>query len=250
MRIFVDSSQVNSSIINVSDDQYHYLSRVIRLRRKEHLEVVVDESSVLEIEFLGFVDQKLQYSKVEEKEVERPVLDITLIQSLPKQNKFIDIIDHVTQAGVRDIFPVYTSRSVVKWDKKKEKNYQQKWSQRCFSAAAQSKQGFVANIHSITSLSECLESIDFSEFDLCLVAWEEETSVTLHNVVKNYLDAYKVCIVVGPEGGLSSDEIDLISKKDFDIISIGRSIFRVEIAALVCITQLLYCYELKVNKRN
>ena len=248
MRIFVDSSQIKSSLITVSDDQYHYLSRVIRLRRKELLEIVVDESSVLEIEFLGFVDQKLQYNQVDEKKIEKPILDITLIQSLPKQNKFIDIIDHVTQAGVKDIFPVYTSRSVVKWDKKKENNYQKKWTQRCFSAAAQSKQGFVANIHAITTLSDCLESIDFSEFDLCLVAWEEETSVTLHNVVKNYLDAYKVCIVVGPEGGLSSDEIDLIYKKGFDIISIGRSIFRVEIAALVCITQLLYCYELRTIK--
>jgi 16S rRNA (uracil1498-N3)-methyltransferase len=248
VRLFVKSSQVKASVIGIPEDQFHYLSRVLRLRKKEHLDIVIDETRLLEIEFLGFINKDLHYSKVTEKVLDPLGLDITLIQSLPKQNKFIDIIDHVTQIGVRDIFPIYTSRSIVKWDKKKEQNYVDKWSQRCRSAAAQSKQCFVPNVHSITSLSTCLDSFDFNQFDLCLVAWEEEEGVTLHNIVDKYPEVFKICILIGPEGGLSIEEVDLIKRKGFDIISIGRSIFRVEIAALVCMAQLLYCYDVRTNK--
>jgi len=248
VRIFVSSSQINSSLITISTEQYHYLSRVLRLRKKEQLDIVVDESKLLFIEFLGFVDKKLHYSKLEEKEFVSQSLDITLIQSLPKQNKFIEIIDHVTQSGVRDVYPVYTARSIVKWDKKKEKMHHDKWSQRCLGAASQSNQVFVPKIHPIKTLTGCLEVIDFNQFDLCLVAWEEEKDITLHEIVKKYNKVSNVCILIGPEGGLTGDEVDLIKDKGFDIISIGRSIFRVEIAALVCMTQLLYCYDIRSTK--
>ena len=248
MRLFVSSSQVNSSLITISTEQYHYLSRVLRLRKKEQLDIVVDETKLLIIEFLGFVDKKLHYCKLEEKKFGLPSLEITLIQSLPKQNKFIEIIDHVTQSGVRDVYPVYTSRSIVKWDKKKERTHQDKWSQRCLGAAAQSNQVIVPTIHPIKTLTGCLEDIDFNQFDLCLVAWEEEKDVTLHDIVKKYNNVSSVCILIGPEGGLTVEEVDLIKAKGFDIISIGRSIFRVEIAALVCMTQLLYCYDIRSTK--
>ena len=110
----------------MSDDQYHYLSRVLRIRKKECLDVVVDELELLNIEFRGFIGSKMQYEKLNSNTFKSDFLEISLIQSLPKQNKFIEIIDNVTQAGVKYIYPVYTSRSIVKWDREKEAKYEKK----------------------------------------------------------------------------------------------------------------------------
>ena len=82
MRLFVASSQINDSLINLSDDQYHYLSRVLRIRKKECLDVVVDELELLNIEFRGFIGSKMQYEKLNSNTFKSDFLEISLIQSI------------------------------------------------------------------------------------------------------------------------------------------------------------------------
>lgn len=248
MRLFISKNQLSASSVSLNDDQFHYVSRVIRIRVKEILTLVIDEEAILDIKFLGFKSQNLHFETLNKSKVQKNKLRLSLIQSLPKQNKFIEIIDNVTQAGVSRIYPVYTTRTVIKWNDTKEKSHLKKWNQRCLSASMQSNQNFVPKIYPILSLKECLDSIDFSDFDLCVLAWEEENINSLHNIMDTYPNSSSICVLIGPEGGITNEEVTLITSYGFKCISLGQSIFRVEIAALVCITQLLYCYDGRLNK--
>ena len=249
MRLFVTRSQINSSTIELCESNFHYLSRVIRIRVKEKLTIIVDETKHMDVEFLGFIDNRFQYKLLNEFTITDKSLKISLIQSIPKQNKFMDVIDHVTQAGVAEIFPVYTTRTVVDWNKSKEETHLKKWTQRALAASSQSNQNRVPKIHPIIKLNQCLTNIDFKQFDLCIVAYEEEQTQTLHDLVACYPKVNSVCVLIGPEGGITSSEVEDIKSFGFKSISMGNSIFRTEIAALVCIAQLLYCYDIRMNNK-
>ena len=190
--------------------------------------------------FIKFQDKRLYYKLIQKDEVCLSRPQITLFQALPKQDKFMSIIDGVTQCGVAEIYPILTDRSVVKFTDVKKKEKLIRWQKQVDQSAMQSKQMQIPRIHSILNFSDFLEQVDFSSYDLCVVAWEDACKVT----VKPYLTdtLIKVGVFIGPEGGISSNDIVDLQSKGFKIMSIGSTILRVEIAAIVAISQILFFY--------
>ena len=80
---------------------------------------------------------------------------------------------------------------------------------------------------------ERLKEIDEAKFDRILVAYENEE----HNMLKNELNKlkkkgkeYNIAIVIGPEGGISEKEIDILKEKNAVFVSLGKRILRTETA--------------------
>lgn len=239
MRIFIKASQFDVDCIYLNSEQFHYLSRVLRIKKNEYLDVVVDELECFNIQFLMFKKDVLFFQNKLIKQVNIQVPYITLIQAIPKQDKLIDIIDGVTQIGVHDIYPVMTSRSVVKWDSSKSQKMQDRWQKRALQASMQSNRNTIPKVHHIQHFNDFLEMIDTSYYDICLVAWEESDVVSIQHILKSYKDVFRICLFIGPEGGIDQSDINNLLLKDFKIVSLGFNILRVEIAAIVAISQLL-----------
>ena len=241
MRLFVNKNQIHESSLVLNEDQYHHLSRVYRIRVNELLSVVVDASYILEVKFLKFVENRLFFELKDKVLIDDQGLDITLVQAIPKKDKFSVILDHCTQLGVRRFSPVITEHCVVKWDDKKKRHHEVRWKEKVCSASVQSKQIYMPQVDNIVSFSEFLETVDVTLYDLCLVLWENETRLTLKSSLQD-ISFKKVCLFVGAEGGLSESEIECLNKKCFKSVTLGNSIYRCEIAGVVALAQLLYAY--------
>ena len=239
MRIFVSENQLEESSLLLNQDQYHHLSRVYRIKFNELLSVVVDASYLLEIKFLKFVENRLFFELKDKVLIDDQGLDITLVQAIPKQDKFSVILDHCTQLGVRRFSPVITEHCVVKWDDKKKRHHEARWKDKVCSAAIQSKQIYMPQVDNILLFSEFLEIVDFALYDLCLVPWENETRLSLKSSLQD-IAFKKVCVFVGAEGGLSEYEIELLRQKCFKSVTLGNSIKGNCWGC--CIMQLLYAY--------
>lgn len=168
---------------------------------------------------------------------------ITLVQGLPKQDKMSDIIQCCTEMGVSNIIPVLMERSVVKLDDKAKRNKTQRWQKVLDGANQQAQRSHVATLSDIQSLKQWLETLGpDSDTDCRLVPWEE-ASLSLKRALEEYSKLpTHTTVVIGPEGGISAKEIELLENHGFVPVSLGKSILRTEHAGFATLAQLSYAF--------
>jgi 16S rRNA (uracil1498-N3)-methyltransferase len=71
---------------------------------------------------------------------------------------------------------------------------------------------------------------------LKLLFWEREGQLTLKQVYETDRDAQAILLVIGPEGGFSSEEADKAQQHGFKSVQLGRRILRSETAALASLS--------------
>ena len=98
----------------------------------------------------------------------------------------------------------------------------------------------------LKTLNETINMI--SEYDLFLVAFEEEKENTLKNELlklKELKNEYKIACLVGPEGGLTKEEVLKLEENGAKVITLGNRILRTETVAMYIASTVMY--ELEMN---
>lgn len=241
---FLDKQVLSSEIefsnnegfkLNLNHDDFHH-AKVLRLKAGEHIGVIDSAHVFYECEIVDFEDflivkncQKTKYADNKNQ--------LWLIQGVSKANKLDDIVRACTEIGVFGFIPVSFERSVVKLDEKKAISKIERWNKIAKSAAMQSGQINIPKINDVCSVDSLCD--DLSDFDSVFVFWEESKNmqdvIDVCNKIKDSGSCKKIGIVVGPEGGISKEEVDKITNtnKNSFIVSFGDSILRTETAAIV-----------------
>ena len=118
----------------------------------------------------------------------------------------------------------------------------QRWQGISEASAKQCKRNVIPKIESPINIKELVEEI--KKYDLVIVAYENETKQTLKNILKNHKNINNLAIIIGPEGGISEDEIDLLCKNEVESVSLGKRILRTETTAIAMLGMIMYEYEL------
>jgi 16S rRNA (uracil1498-N3)-methyltransferase len=129
----------------------------------------------------------------------------------------------------------------------KVKNEEKKivrWNKIAESAAKQSKRNVIPLIEQTIKFNEMIKELE--QYDLILVAYENESKQTLKNVLEKVKkdEINNVALIIGPEGGVDSKEIDLLIQSGAECISLGKRILRTETAPLALLSMLVYEFEL------
>ncbi len=175
---------------------------------------------------------------------ELPVF-VTLFQGYPKGDKMETIIKTATQLGIYEVCPTITHRSIVKIEEKKRETKIERFQKIACEAAEQSLRNVVPRILDITKLKE----IDFSKFDKKIVCYEEvaknNEESTFRKLISELSCKDKVAIVVGPEGGLTKEEVEDLKEKGFIAVGLGPRILRTETVVSYVLSCISYELELK-----
>lgn len=235
-RFFVDY-KIEGHHVEISDkNDVKHIIRALRVQLGEKLEVcdLLGEEYIVEVESL---EETVLCKVLEKNAVKRESnISIDLYQGLAKGSKMETIIQKCVELGVRDIIPLNTKRVIVKLDSKGEKKKLERWQKIADEAAKQSKRSYLPQVKDmihIKDLPSCLET-----YDLVLVAYELETSRSL----KTLLDKAnkKVAIVIGPEGGFETGEIDELVQVGVHSVSLGPRILRTETAGMMLLSIIQY----------
>ena len=159
---------------------------------------------------------------------------VTLYQGLPKGDKMEFITQKCTEGGVYAITPVLFSRCVVKWEKKDNEKKLPRWQRIAAEAAKQSCRAMVPEIGEPVTVKQLCQELQ--QYDLALVPWEEHKG---NGIAKNYQGQKRVAIVIGPEGGMSPEEIEMMKQANARPVTLGPRIFRTETAGLAALISLL-----------
>ena len=230
-RYFSNNLENNKFILN-NDDIYHIV-KVMRMKDKEKIEVVynhnvylceLDMSNNLEVKKLELLSENIQ------NDIKR-----VLIVPLLKEQKFDLILQKATELGVDEIIPLEMERSIVKITDDKMEKKLERWSKICKEASEQSKR---TDIPSITKVKKIKDLKDFDGLKMVCSTVEKE------NLLKKFLTAHtnydKINIVMGPEGGISPKEEEMLVDLGFERVSLGKRILRVETVPLFVLSVLNY----------
>ena len=145
-----------------------------------------------------------------------------------------------TELGADTIIPMMTQHSIVKVDPQKASFKIERWNKITKDASEQAHRKTKCMVLPI----EELHALKFKSYDIVLVAYEKENmshslKYILQKKFKNLL------IVIGPEGGLSDEEIQFLSGYgNVEFIGLGHRILRSETASSYILSVLNYEYEM------
>ncbi len=228
--------------VTLSQEESVHAARVLRLRTGEEVQLLDGEG--LWTAELMLVNEKASIALVGEK-LPSPEsgTSVTLWQGLPKADKLEWIIQKATELGAWSVWPVEMERSVAKADKTERTEKKcERLNRIALEAAKQSGRAHVPEVARTVSFSQALKRLEEERPDMVLVAWEEERALPLSQAVREHIRKHgvpqKVCVVIGPEGGISWTEWQALQDAGAFSVTLGRRILRTETAGLCALSVL------------
>jgi len=233
-RFFIEENYKEKMIIK-GPDARHIIS-VLRMNIGDELEFVTDDAVVCRGVIESLDGDEVHVHSIESiKQFHEAKIEVTLAQGLAKGDKMDFIVQKAVELGVVAIVPLAMEHSVVHLQEEREKKKIERWQKIAHSAAEQSKRDIVPKVYSVHTLREILQK----KFDLILLAYECETTVSMKDVLQKS-GAQNILLIIGPEGGLTLEEVELAKKAGAKTVSLGRRILRAETASLVGLSCIFY----------
>lgn len=157
-------------------------------------------------------------------------LRLEIGQAIPARERFELVLEKLTELGVSRIVPFVSARSstVAERDARQRKSH--RWPEVVRRAAIQSRRAMIPELAPACPLSKVLA--DLSNCEVKLVCYEGEGTWTLREALRNSRP-HSLALLIGPEGGFTSVEIDQSRSAGFLPVSLGPRLLRTETAAIV-----------------
>jgi len=156
-------------------------------------------------------------------------LDLTLAQGIAKGEKMDFLIQKAVELGVKRIIPIQTERCVVILKADKAAKRIDHWQKIANHASGQSGRSIIVDIALPKTLTELLSKHNHNGFVLYHRANENLQMIEKPS---------KATVLIGPEGGLSDNEIKQAVQAGFQPIALGRRVLRTETASIVAIANM------------
>ena len=225
-RLVISPSQFTNRQINLTAEQQHYLSRVLRLREGDcFIAMVYGEWWVAKFLNLDVAEVLEQIPASNELPVE-----VVLLVALPKGNGFEDVVRSCTELGVSCFVPVVSERTLLKPSPQKI----ERWRRIAQEAAEQSERQIVPEILEPITYTQSLSFVNELSF-ICVARGEFPPLLNCLVELRPKLDntLSKIVILTGPEGGLTQQEEAAALKAGFLGVSLGKRILRAVTAPVV-----------------
>jgi 16S rRNA (uracil1498-N3)-methyltransferase len=170
------------------------------------------------------------------REAESP-LEIVLVQGIAKGERMDFTIQKGVELGVAAIQPVFTDHGVVRLDSKRAEKRRAHWQAVATSACEQCGRNRVPPVHSPTPLSDFWQDLSGKDgIGIVLDADGGHATTALQPAAK------RLRLLVGPEGGLSDQELRKAAERGLTRLTLGPRILRTETAGLAAIAALQTLY--------
>lgn len=238
---FVAPSDVEQDRVFIKGSDARHIAKVLRLIKGDKITVSDGAKNLYKVELANVALNVVECRIIESISIEtQPYFKLTLMQCLPKSSKMELVIQKGTELGVSCFVPLMCKRTIVKLDEKSIKTKLRRWKKIAYEAAKQSRRLTVPEVLEPISLREAIEKID--EKALILMPWEGEQAVLLKDVLSEYEKLNRAYVIIGPEGGFETEEVELAKKHNAKIVSLRKRIMRTETAGLYVASVLVYLF--------
>ena len=229
------AKNIENDKITLSNSDIHHIKNFMRMKENDMVEVVFDKKT-----YLCSLDNNLELHNEsvinEDKELPKEIIAII---GLVKEQKMDLILQKLTELGVSKIIPVNMERSIVKLDNNKEDKKLIRWNTICKEASEQSKRNTIPIITNVINFKDII-NIE-ADLKLCCSVSEKDNMISKYIANNNY---NSISFVIGPEGGLTLKEENYLKENNYNLVSLGSLVFRMETACIYMASILNY----EINK--
>ena len=220
--------------VELRDAEAHHAATVVRLRVAEEV-LVADRHGARVLTTADSVAGDLVALTITARVDEpMPPLRLTLVQALAKDGRDEDAVEAATELGVDGVLPWQADRSIVRWKGPKVDKGRRKWANVIERAAKQSRRGRwpeLGEMVTTASLTQACREEGVAPFVL-----HEDATTPLATV--DLPETGEVLLVVGPEGGISPDEVTRLVEAGAVPVRLGPTVLRASTAGPAAIAAL------------
>ncbi len=203
-------------------EEGRHAARVRRLRAGELLLVGDGRGGVLDCVVRSAGGDELTLEVTGRRTVPPPEPRLVVVQALAKGDRAELAVETMTELGVDEIVPWAATRSVVRWDGARGEKALERWRRTAREAAKQSRRPWIPAVARPASTAD--------------VAARLAGGLVLHEDAAESLAAVplpagpELVVVVGPEGGLTPDELDAFGAAGARTVRMGAPVLRTSTA--------------------
>lgn len=222
---FVAPEEISSDEIQLRGTQAHHAITVLRVQKGELLRLANGIGDWVEGPITAIGKDMLTIDVQTRGQDKSAKATITIAQAVLKGENQKAALDQLVQAGADSIIPWQAQRSIGTLDKN------EKWREVIHAAARQSRRARIPGLASMTNLEGVLAAR--SQFDLT-IAFHESATVSL-SAINNIADAHTVLAIIGPEGGLSNEELAQLQSSAIPLVKLGDPVIRADLAGAIAL---------------
>ena len=225
-------TQVGASYSFNSEDANHAI-KVLRIEVGEIFRVSDGVGGWANVQVSEVTKRSLETTVLEVGRQEPLEIKFTVVQALPKSDRAKEAVELLTEAGADVIVPWLANRSISRTE------VISKFATTAREASKQSRRLFIPQLHETVKEKGVIELIKGA--DLALV-FHESAQVKLSEIITPQTKAKNVVVVIGPEGGITDEELAAFAAAGAHVAGLGRPILRsahAGLAALSAVNSLL-----------
>ena len=241
-RIYQNTEFIVNTTVKLSDDAFGHMVRVLRLNEGDIVTLFNGHKHNDNKAFqytAKLVDVKKKHASVEiisqEAVDNESPLNIHLGQGISRGDRMDFTLQKSVELGVNKITPLFTERCGVKLSSERLAKKRDQWQKIVISACEQSGRCIVPLVAEPMLLQDWITE-QTAALKLNLHPKAEHSIMTLP--MDKPASELSIRLLIGPEGGLTDEEISQANQEEFQDILLGPRVLRTETAALTAITAL------------
>ncbi len=224
-RVFQNNEFIEYQKFELSTDAFQRVIKVLRLQTDNELIIFNGKGQVCTAT-ISSIEKKTCYVKLNSLQVfQPPRFNLCLIQVIIKPDKMDLIIQKAVELGVTKIIPVISKHCDIKINRDFIEKKQQHWQKIIIGACEQCGANYLPNLLPVQSLVDCIKSHPVQS-GIVLDPYANKSFADLPKELN------ELSLIIGPEGGLTADEISFAIEYNFTAIQLGKRVLRAETAAI------------------
>lgn len=233
---FTDQKNINldKSELFISDEEFSHLKKVLRKKLGDEITVTDGNYNIYHCTITGInnINITCKINKIESNLFE-PEKKIKLyLAQLKNQDRFEFALEKCTELGVYEITPIITENT-EKNEPVNETKFK-RFSKIIRSAVSQSQRCYLPKLNGSITFNEMLSQTENHTNKIVMYEFSDINSRIEGDFKNDY-----ICLLIGPEGGFSTDEINRLKNNNWSVKSLGSRKLRAETAAVVSVFQIL-----------
>lgn len=222
------------STVVVEGDEAHHAVAVRRLRAGERV-VLTDGLGRAVVGEVGETGKRRLEVVVTSVSAEpEPSPAVTVVQALPKGDRGELAVEVLTEVGVARVVPWAAARSVAVWKGERAEKGLARWRATAREAAKQARRPWHPVVGPLATTAQVAELVRAA--DLAVVLHEDATEPLAAVAVPA---SGTVVVVVGPEGGIAPEELDVLTAAGARSVRLGSEVLRTSTAGVAAVAALL-----------
>mgnify|MGYP000672002829 FL=1 len=231
-RIFTDQPLSSGANLALTGSAARHLSSALRMSVGQEITLFNGLGGEFSATLTATAKSQVDVSLGDCREIDRESpLKLHLAIAVSRGERMDWIVQKATELGVTEITPLFSERTEVKLNGERLEKKLRHWQQVSISACEQCQRNKLPTINNARTLDQWLSQADGDSDHLKLVLHHRsDKTLAQHQTPKS------VCLLVGPEGGLSDTEISRAIDKGFAPLTLGPRVMRTETAPLASIS--------------